>query len=199
MNTETKVIKTKLGLLNLAEQLGNVSQACKIFGYSRDSFYRYKELYDQGGEMALADLSRKRPNRKNRIEPVIEERVVSFAIEYPAYGQQRASNELKKEGVFISPCGVRCVWLRHDLETFKKRLKALETKAAQEGLVLTEAQVVAMEKAKEEKKALGEIETCLFHLKSIPGFQFKSIPLLFRKQYLKKKGVPLSSSGLLAL
>jgi transposase len=193
MNTETKVIKTKLGLLNLAEQLGNVSQACKIFGYSRDSFYRYKELYDQGGEMALADLSRKRPNRKNRIEPVIEERVVSFAIEYPAYGQQRASNELKKEGVFISPCGVRCVWLRHDLETFKKRLKALETKAAQEGLVLTEAQVVAMEKAKEEKKA------CLFHLKSIPGFQFKSIPLLFRKQYLKKKGVPLSSSGLLAL
>jgi hypothetical protein len=72
----------------------------------------YKELYDQGGEMALADLSRKRPNRKNRIEPAIEERVVSFAFEYPAYGQQRASNELKKEGVFISPCGVRCVWLR---------------------------------------------------------------------------------------
>jgi hypothetical protein len=69
---------------------------------------------------------------KNRIEPAIEERVVSFAFEYPAYGQQRASNELKKEGVFISPCGVRCVWLRHDLETFKKRLKALEAKAAQE-------------------------------------------------------------------
>jgi transposase len=159
MNTETKVIKTKLGLLNLAEQLGNVSQACKIFGYSRDSFYRYKELYDQGGEMALADLSRKRPNRKNRIEPAIEERVVSFAFEYPAYGQQRASNELKKEGVFISPCGVRCVWLRHDLETFKKRLKALEAKAAQENIVLTESQVAAMEKAKEEKKAQGEIET----------------------------------------
>lgn len=159
MNTETKVIKTKLGLLNLAEQLGNVSQACKLFGYSRDSFYRYKELYDQGGEMALRELSRRKPNHINRIDPEIEKQVVALAFENPALGQLRASNELKKNGVFISPCGVRCVWLRHDLETFKKRLKALEARAAQEGLILTEAQVVALEKAKEEKKAQGEIET----------------------------------------
>lgn len=104
-------------------------------------------------------MGRRVPNIKNRTEPHIEERVVAFAIENPAFGQTRVSNELKKEGVFISPCGVRCVWLRHDLETFQKRLKALESKVAQEGLILTESQVAALEKAKEEKVAHGEIET----------------------------------------
>ena len=159
MSLETKVIKSRLGLLSLAEELGNVSRACKYLGYSRETFYRYKDLFAEGGEAALRDMNRRVPNVKNRIEAHIEERVVAFAIENPAFGQTRASNELKKEGMFVSPCGVRCVWLGHDLETFQKRLKALEAKVAQEGLILTESQVVALEKAKEEKVAHGEIET----------------------------------------
>jgi transposase InsO family protein len=159
LHTNEHIIKHKVGLLNLAEELGNVSKACQVMGLSRDTFYRYKQAVDEGGVDALFNKSRRKANPKNRVDEKTELAAVMHALEYPAHGQVRASNELRKQGVFVSPTGVRGIWLRNNLGSFKDRLRALEEKVAREGIILTEAQVAALEKKKHDDEASGEIET----------------------------------------
>ncbi|MBK82519.1 MAG: IS481 family transposase [Gammaproteobacteria bacterium] len=159
IHTTNRIIKHKAGLLNLAEELGNISKACKVMGVSRDTFYRYKELADEGGIEALISTSRRTPNLKNRVEEPIEKAVVAYAVEEPAHGQVRASNELRKKGIFVSASGVRSIWVRHNLENFKKRLNALDAKVAQDGLILSDSQIAALERKKHDDVACGEIET----------------------------------------
>ncbi|GGB11079.1 integrase [Agarivorans gilvus] len=132
LHTNNPIIKHKAGLLNLVED---------------------------GGIDALIDKSRRAPNLKNRVDEDTEKAVIHYAVEYPAHGQVRTSNELRKQGVFVSGSGVRSIWLRHDLENFKKRLKALEAKVAQEGIILSDAQVAALEKKNNDDETSGEIET----------------------------------------
>ncbi len=159
LHTNDKIIKHKVGLLNLAEELGNVSKACKVMGLSRDTFYRYKTAVDEGGIDALIDKNRRKPNTKNRVDEMVEAEVINYALEFPAHGQHRTSNELRKKGVFVSGSGVRSIWLRHQLANFRDRLKNLEATVAKDGRVLTEAQVIALERKKEDDVACGEIET----------------------------------------
>lgn len=159
LHSNDRIINHKVGLLNLADELGNVAKACKMMGVSRDTFYRYREAVDEGGVEALFDKNRRVPNRKNRVEPHIETAVIEYATEEPAHGQVRVSNELRKRGVFVSPSGVRSIWLRNDLANFKHRLKALEAKVAEQGIILTESQVKALERKKDDDEACGEIDT----------------------------------------
>ena len=160
MTTQDKLVNRKLSIIELAEFLKNVSQACRINGVSRQHFYDIKKAYDEHGLEGLKEKSRRKPCIKNRVAPEIEEAVINMSVEYPAYGQARAANELRKKGILVSSGGVRSIWLRHGVETFKKRLVALEEKAAKEGIVYTEAQLAALEHAKRQRESdPDQIET----------------------------------------
>jgi molybdenum-dependent DNA-binding transcriptional regulator ModE len=159
MEYSTRNIIKQVGLLNLASELGNVSKACKVMGYSRDTFYRYQQAVEHGGVDALIDANRRKPNLRNRVDPQVEEMVIDYAIEQPAHGQTRASNELRQRGVFVSASEIRSIWLRNNLASFKQHLSALEKQVSEQKIILTEAQVAALERKRDDDVACGEIET----------------------------------------
>ncbi|USD37393.1 MULTISPECIES: helix-turn-helix domain-containing protein [Ferrimonas] len=126
-NKSSGDIRSKLALLQLAKELGSISRACDIMGYSRDSYYRFKRQYESAGEQGLRNLSRKKPAIKNRVSPEVESQVIEIALDYPNYGQARAAELLTARGCTISPSGVRAIWVRHNLETKQNRLLALQS------------------------------------------------------------------------
>ena len=159
MTRDQYLIKRKLNMLVLAETLGNISDACRKLGVSRTHFYDVKNALEEEGLEGLLEKARNKPRLANRVPPEIEKAVVDFAIEFPAYGPRRASNELRKKNINVSEAGVRGIWIRNNLRTKKCRLKKLEEIAAKENGILTESQIQALEDAKEEKQIVGEIET----------------------------------------
>lgn len=164
MTQQQYVINRKLNILELGEKLGNISQACKRLGVSRQHFYDIKQAVEEEGIEGLVEKSRRKPRIGNRVPAEFESAVLKYSLEYPTHGQTRVSNELRQKGIVISPGGIRSIWMRHKLEKKFLRLKRLEEHSKKSGVILTESQVQALEQEKEEKKAHGEIET--FH----PGY-----------------------------
>lgn len=105
MTGQQKIIKGKVGLLKLAQELGNLSRARKTIGYSHDSFYCFKELFEMGGEAALAEISRQKPLLKNRVEPHIEEAVLKLAFEQPTWAQLRVQTSSSSRAFLCRPAG----------------------------------------------------------------------------------------------
>jgi transposase InsO family protein len=166
MTQQQYIISRKVNIVELANTLGNISEACRNLGVSRQHYYDIKTAIKEDGIEGLLEKSRKTPKVANRISPEIEHLILEYALEFPTHGQVRVENELKSKGIRISAGGVRGVWGRHNILRKADRLKRLEKFASESGKILTESQVVALEGAKEAKQAHGEIET--FH----PGFLF---------------------------
>ena len=159
MTQSQYIINRKLNIVELGKTLGNISEACRKLGVSRQHYYDIKRAIDEEGLEGLLEKSRRIPRIGNRVAPEIEQKLLDYSLEFPTHGQARVANELRKQGIQISPGGVRSVWLRHNLEVKRLRLKRLEKWAAENSEVLTESQVKALEEAKEEKEAHGEIES----------------------------------------
>jgi len=139
--------RRKLSLLSLAEELGNVSKACRIMGYHRDSFYEIKRAFQVGGTAALVEQKRgPRGPHPSRVSPEIEAEILRYVLERPTWGQNRIANELRLKGHQVSPGGVRNVWLRHELETRHRRLLRLEAAAQDQTFVLSAEQVLLLER-----------------------------------------------------
>ena len=147
MNTD-RSLRPKLGLLHLAEKLGNVTRACQSLGYSRDSYYRFKALYERGGADALRNFSRRGPMVKNRVTEDVAKRVLDLTYAHPSWGQQRIADTLSKAGIAVSSSGVRSIWMRAGLETFEKRVFALVARSEQNALSLSKEQQAAIDRAR---------------------------------------------------
>src|SRR5262249_15666422 len=123
--------RRKLSLLQLAQELGNVSKACRLMGYHRDTFYEVRRAFQVAGVQALRERGGGPGGpHPNRVSPEIEARILAYGLDHPTHGAQRVANQLRLDGLTVSPSGVRGVWLRHDLETRLKRLLRLEQAVA---------------------------------------------------------------------
>lgn len=138
MSTREQLIKARLGMLALADELKNIAKACKLAGVSRSHFYEIKKAYETFGKDGLAPKPRRRPRMPNQTPPELERQILAMTEQYPTYSYVRLADQLKLVGVGASIAAVRYVWQRHGLSTRFARLLWLERRSAEGGVVLTE-------------------------------------------------------------
>ena len=147
MTTNEKIARRKLSMLQLAKELGNVSRACAIMGYSRQQFYEIRRNFQTYGAEGLLDrLPGPKGPHPNRVSAEIEQAVLDHALEHPCHGQLRVEQELRLKGVQVSAGGIRGVWMRHGLLTKHERLLRLEKATAERKLQLSDEQVRLLER-----------------------------------------------------
>lgn len=160
MTQQEYVIKRKLNMVELAETLGNVSEAARRSGVSRKHIYDIKKTLMEEGAAGLAEKTKRGSRMANRFSEEVEKAILEYSLHFPTHGQTRTANELNRKNRWnISAGGVRSLWLRHGLEVMSKRLKRLEEYSAKNGVILTESQVQALEVKKAKSEECGEIET----------------------------------------
>lgn len=147
MTTEHKVARRKLSMLELAGELGNVSKACRIMGYSRQQFYEIRRNFQTYGAEGLLDrLPGAKGPHPNRVPEEVEQAVLEYSLKHPTYGCLRAAQDLALSGVHVSSGGVRGVWNRHNLLHKHQRLMRLEQSIREKKFDLSDEQVRALER-----------------------------------------------------
>ena len=142
-----KLAHRRLSVLELAQQLGSVSRACKSAGMDRTSFYEWKRRFQTHGLEGLKDLPPVHKSHPQSTPQQTIDRIVALALESPAYGCNRLSDLLRLEGVGISAITVQSILAKNGLATRYERLLKLEQKAATEKIDLTAEQIALIEKA----------------------------------------------------
>lgn len=147
MTTKRKVARRKMSLLELATELGNVSKACKIMGYSRQQFYEIRRNYQTFGAEGLLDrLPGPRGPHPNRVDEAVEQAILDYCLAHPTHGPLRVAQQLVLQGVQVSSGGVRGVWSRHGLLTRHERLLRLEKSVREQRLELSDEQIRVLER-----------------------------------------------------
>jgi len=134
-------VQDKLNLLELVGKTGNVAEACRASGFSRDSYYRFKKLYNSHGVDGLKKSNRKKALLKNRISKKIEAAVIDYSLKDTLQSSVSISQSLKEKGITVSSGGVRNIWVRNNMETIQKRFEALERIALIDESELSQEQI----------------------------------------------------------